>query len=73
MCKQTLLEYRQVKLQIVSPNTKKKKKLPKSVTLFIYNQSLTEENSIRYLEFTIAQILTGEVILIILRNRLNEV
>ena len=31
----------------VSPNPKKK--LPKSVTLFINNQSLTEENSIKYL------------------------
>ena len=29
------------------------KKLPKSVTLFINNQSLTEENSIRYLEIYI--------------------
>ena len=29
--------------------TQSKKKLPKSVTLFINNQSLTEENSIRYL------------------------
>ena len=47
MCKQTLLEYRQVKFCIVSPNPKKK--LPKTVKLFINNQSLTEENSIRYL------------------------
>ena len=46
MCKQTLLEYRRVKFCIVSPNPKK---LPKTVKLFINNQSLTEENSIRYL------------------------
>ena len=47
MCKQTLREYRQVKFCTVSPNPKKK--LPKSVTLCINNQSFTEENSIRYL------------------------
>ena len=47
MCKQTLLEYRQVRFCIVSPNPKKK--LPKTVKLFINNQSLTEGNSIRYL------------------------
>jgi len=46
MCKQTLLEYRQVKFSIVSPNPKK---LPTSVTLLINNKSLTQENSIRYL------------------------
>ena len=46
MCKQTFLEYQQVKFCTVSPNPKK---IPKSVTLFINNQSLTEENSIRYL------------------------
>ena len=46
MCKQTLLEYRQVKFSIVSPNPKK---LPKSVTLSMNNKSLTQENSIRYL------------------------
>ena len=71
MCKQTLLEYRQVKFCIVSPNPKKK--LPKTVKLFINNQSFTEENSIRYLGIYIDSILTGKVILIILRKRLNEV